>query len=354
MTRKRLVPSVVLAAVAMALLASSSFAASEDLPGYAYAADDRTPDYPLPVEGGGYIGAASVFGPDERVRITDTAVYPWSAIAWLGIFDTNGDLTGSCTGTFIGPKVLLTAAHCLFDEHGFATDIVVVPGKDGPLDPFGFEFATNWWVPDAWIESADPTAFDWGLVVLESDALGNEVGWLRVANLSTATLSHSQFMPAIVGYPSDKSPADSMWAGVKPSFLEVAPFFLHHDIDTMSGGSGSAVFSANLDSPNLGDIVGIHVLGGPQSNRASRIDQGLLADLLEGCFQMECEFAFTEEIELPTPSATSTPTAAFTPTQTPTLSPTSTPPPSAMPPSPPSTPGANRPFRGILPLLSRD
>src|SRR3990172_9176404 len=188
------------------------------------------------------------------------------------------------------------------------SEVAVIPGKDAVDEPYGWEWASDWWVPDGWISSGGDPLFDWGVIKMPTTLLGNAVGWLTAANMTTDTLSRSDFTPAIAGYPGDK-PEGTMWGAEKGTFVELAPFTLCHDIDTAPGQSGSAIFSANGGAWFLGYIVGIHAYGAGGnclSNSGSRIDEELLNDLLAGCDVMGCSIAhYTEPLASPvgTPGA---------------------------------------------------
>ena len=56
---------------------------------------------------------ASVFGKDERIKVTDTAAQPWQAIGQVET--ASGNL---CTATLISPHLALTAGHCVLAPPG--------------------------------------------------------------------------------------------------------------------------------------------------------------------------------------------------------------------------------------------
>ncbi len=282
------------------------------------------------------VRAASVLGSDERIPITDTSVYPFSAVVMLELEDEFGEVFGNCTGTLIGPDSLLTAGHCLWDANAGtwgAEHIRVVPGKDSSFEPFGSQYASDWWVPDAYAETGDPD-WDWGVMKLPNDFLTLDTGWLSVAVADSETLESPELFPAIVGYPGDQ-PFGTMWGHVQDSFTFVEDFRLYYEIDTAPGQSGSAIWSLG-EGPLLGVIVGIHTQGGSELNSGSRIDAELLDDLLIGCDAMGCLIAVTE-LSTPLPEPTPEPSPEPEPE-----------------PSPSPFPPANLPYRSYGVAVARD
>ncbi|MDI3340743.1 MAG: trypsin-like peptidase domain-containing protein [Sphaerobacter sp.] len=238
------------------------------------------------------VGYQTVFPPDERVRISPTVGFPTSAVVFLGLYDRFDNFIGFCSGNFIGPDVVLTAAHCLWDTDvgGWIANVRVVPGRDGVVEPYGWDLGESFWVPTGWIQSAATAdELDWGLVKLPSPALGYATGWFQLGVLTTQSLLDPSFQPTTVGYPGDK-PLGTMWATVKPAFLAVDHSTLYHDLDMYPGQSGSAVFRGRD-----GVIVGINVRQTAGWNEASRLNTDFIAFLNSACGQMGCNFSYFVE-----------------------------------------------------------
>jgi V8-like Glu-specific endopeptidase len=248
----------------------------------------------------GIVDYQRIFEPDLREPVPSTTEFPASAIVMIEQY-TGDVLSTLCTGTMIGPNVVLTTGHCVFfPPHGFGTAIAVVPGVDGDEEPFGFQWAAEVWVPQEWF-GQQAMEWDYALLLLPNDDLGNATGWMEIGVLSDASLSAPDFNPTIYGYPFDKPPR-TMWSSTLPSFLEVDQFILSHQLDTFQGQSGSAIWR---ESDQL--IVGIHFGSLPNTNLASRIDNQMLDDLLQACAGRGCQFSYSRE----TPRAEVSPSFAL-------------------------------------------
>ena len=246
---------------------------------------------------------ADVIGEDDRIQITRTFEFPWRAVAQLEMVDETDEVVARCTGSLVGPDVVLTAGHCLYSpftygEAGYAARVRVVPGRNGDEEPFGSVWSEQIWVPDRFVESgADDATRDWGLVRLP-EPVGETTGWFTVAQLRDETLLRPAAHPVIVGYPADQ-PLGTMWADDEPAFERVAADFLWHTIDVFKGQSGAGVFFTEAGSPYRNAIVGIHQfsrdLPDLHINGAQRLDEEMLQDLIDGCAALGCDLRYTSE-----------------------------------------------------------
>src|SRR5690349_5206432 len=117
--------------------------------------------------------AETVHGPDNRVKITNTSVYPWRAHASLLITAAdNSQWIG--TGWFIGPHTLMTAGHVVnirgsgvAGRDGWVKRIQVMPGRNGASLPYGSVTSTNFRSVTGWTTSSSGDEnYDYGAIIL--------------------------------------------------------------------------------------------------------------------------------------------------------------------------------------------
>jgi V8-like Glu-specific endopeptidase len=212
--------------------------------------------------------AETVHGPDDRVQIKNTSVYPWRVHASLIITAAdNSQWIG--TGWFIGPHTLMTAGHVVYIKNsgvpgrdGWVKRIQVMPGRNGSALPYGSVTSARFRTVVGWATNGDQN-YDYGAILIPSE-LGNTVGWFGFGVYGDAALGGS--VVNISGYPGDK-PSGTQWYDAR-KVDSVGPRKVYYDIDTFGGQSGSAVYRI-INGGRYG--VAIHAYGGATTNSGTRI-----------------------------------------------------------------------------------
>ena len=217
-----------------------------------------------------------VFGEDDRVQIKNTKVYPFSAIGYLEAKSPKTGNYGSCSATLIGPRTVLTAAHCLYshEDKDWLDEFLFVPALNGSTAddaPFGAFTYDSAYILQGFIDNyqgyyGSVVPWDLGIVTLKQD-VGNSLGWLGYSNFDDL----GDFTANIVGYPGDK-PMGTMWRATCDVMAEnVGPENFAYDCDTYPGSSGSSVYAYDNKSKQR-IITGVNIAESPDANTAIRLN----------------------------------------------------------------------------------
>jgi len=219
----------------------------------------------------------AVIGNDDRVKVANSLLSsnPWRQICSLRIRSQSNQLYVG-TAWLIGPKTLATAGHCVYlqNDGGWAKSIDVVPAKFGSTIPFGTIRSTRFAAVDGWtVQSLRD--FDYGVIHLDSDTVGLQIGNFEVRVFSDAVLNN--VIAKVSGYPADREQAQFQYFHER-SIQRLSPTRLFYDIDTFGGQSGSPIWQ---ETEEFGIVaIGIHTTGGVSSNSGTRINNDVIDNLI--------------------------------------------------------------------------
>ena len=211
----------------------------------------------------------AIIGEDQRLPMMSRE-YPWSTVGKIVMIGQDKK-EYSCTGTLIGKSLVITNAHCVYEESGkLFPNIFFLPNLiNGRLrtknDVASVRNVLTGTSKPNW-QSAD----DWAILELDKP-LGEKYGFLKWRTIPMALLQKYKNRLTVVGYsgdyPDPKAYSGNEFAAgkgytagvhLKCSVLGESDGMIVHDCDTNPGASGSALIS-KIDG--VYQIVGLHAAG---------------------------------------------------------------------------------------------
>jgi V8-like Glu-specific endopeptidase len=168
---------------------------------------------------------------DHPRRPVTSHMYPWRCIGWID----------NATGTMVGPDLVLTAAHVVMDPqtHHLRKELNYFY-----VNRVGADYYKRSWIDHVWWGTDNPDGdreHDWAILKL-ADRLGDEVGWMGVANTNSF---HVQNFPApltVAGYSGDYDSGNTATVDQNVTIHSISSGLLHHDGSTSRGSSGCPIF----------------------------------------------------------------------------------------------------------------
>lgn len=220
------------------------------------------------------VDTGGIFGTDDRSAVNNTRAFPYSAIVYIEAKFKNSDSTYRFSGFLIADNIVVTSAHCLYDEGkgGWPTSITVKPGKNGELSmPYGLAKGRVAAVSTQWKETRDEN-YDWGAIKTYHSFVGSP-GKLSM----TTTPDGSEFSAEIIGYPRQFPAGQHTYNQVHATGIAFTynEYNIAYQIDATKGESGAPV----LDSDNR--VRAIHSRNDVICNFGARITPNVLYYLNE-------------------------------------------------------------------------
>jgi len=215
-----------------------------------------------------YVKPSKIIGSDDRVRVTNTTDFSYSAVVHLSIEYPDDPDTYGCTGFLVNEDTVVTAGHCVHDSSkgGWAKNIDASPGRNGTSMPYNTYQNKTLYSVKGWTEKEKPE-YDYGAIKLDGSP-GNNTGWFGYRTTNGDDLDPVGKSATVSGYPGDKT-IGTMWKD-SDNINQALEYLLLYQIDTYDGQSGSSVYRNYSDTGQTAIAIHTGSLSSPY-NRGTRI-----------------------------------------------------------------------------------
>jgi hypothetical protein len=220
----------------------------------------------------------------DKRKTVNQLIYPWSVHGYIFSSFPSKNLTMRGTGTLIGNRSVLTAAHCLYHKELTKNGYQYTPAEDVYFFS-GLNEGKYLYGARATVKKDDIPIhpkylqnhrnYDFGVISIDQD-IGTKMGFSALSVITDLALKDRTVN--VTGYPASVSFLEhlleresSKMYSASGKIVDLDEDMFWYRIDTSSGQSGAGVWG--LDSENIMECYGIHVLGSKvQGNGAVRIN----------------------------------------------------------------------------------